>query len=109
MKELMSSQQNLKQLALMTRLLILSATLISCASCNEKLGHNPPKAELCGASLTPGLLMCNDPRINMPDYSRELELGDICTNADDYKATEKYVNDLRLKLYKYERRYGKQF
>lgn len=82
---------------------------MACASCNDKLGHNPPAAELCGVSLTQGLLMCNDPRVDMPDYSREAVVGDICTNADDYKATEKYVNALRLKLYKYERKYGKQF
>lgn len=86
----------------MTILLLLSLLLIA-AKCD--LPHPPPPSELCGSDLAGSMLLCNDPRLEetKQNYSRSLQKGDICTNADDFKSLQKDNIDLRTKLAKFEK------
>lgn len=80
------------------RFLLLLA-ILTISSCKN---YKPPKVELCGVTQD-GDLACNDPRLDNSDYFRIPEVGDLCTNANDYEKMRSYCINLRTKLIKCER------
>jgi hypothetical protein len=82
------------------RILLVSLMPLFLANTCDK--HKPPKVELC-VSGDDYLFLCNDQRIDPPDYELEYPVNYACTNIDDYRLINNYCTDLRSKLIKCER------
>lgn len=87
-----------------TRLLLLLSGLIilSSSKCDFR---PPPERELCGAYEDRNYeLACNDPRLDVPDYFRNIKKGDICATAKSYSDMRSYCEGLRVDLKKCKRK-----
>lgn len=76
--------------------LLLCLTIIS--SCRR---YKPPEVELCISKETNDtILICNNPALpdNQREYERNISLGDIVTNGNDYQRMRDYCGGLREKL-----------
>jgi hypothetical protein len=61
----------------------------------------PPKRELCASAESRDFeIVCNDPRRNEPNYIRDINKGDICTNPSAYADFKNYCATLRTDLKK---------
>lgn len=74
------------------------SVLILLISCRQ---HKPPVTELCISKETNNsILLCEDKKLpdNQREYERELSLGDVCSNGNDFVKLRDYCSDLRVKL-----------
>ena len=81
--------------------------LLLCLITTSCKKYTPPEVETCISRETNSdILICDDPRLpdNQRQYDRPIDLGDICTNGNDYSKLKDYCADMRVKLIECESR-----
>jgi hypothetical protein len=76
----------------MTNVAFFSALFLSCNSSSIQ----PPKGELC--IIGDGVMICQDDRINPPEYERPITINYICTSPEDFKAQKDHLIDVTTRL-----------
>jgi len=76
----------------MTNVAFFSVLFLSCNSSSIQ----PPKGELC--IIGDGAMICQDERINPPEYDRPITVNYICTNPEDFKAQKNHLIDVSKRL-----------
>lgn len=78
-----------------------AACFLFCLIITSCKKYKPPETEVCISKETNSdILICDDKRLpdNQRQYERPIELGDICTNGNDYARLRDYCGGLREKL-----------